>query len=106
LGAWLLVYVTTNNAGGLSEGLLASVFGEDTVYAPDYTEKHFIALRLGADEDTVQQLLGGPITKHNRRSGGSYWVYSQSLRSRNYRVRQIRFENGRVVEKLASYYWD
>jgi hypothetical protein len=105
LAAWLPVYIEKNNAGGLSEQLLATVFGEDTEYAPGYRESEFVSLKLGADESAVLQVLGEPLSRETRH-GGTELRYSRSPGSNNYRVRWIELQNGRVTHKGASYYWD
>lgn len=105
LSAWFIAHTANNNAGGLGEHFFATVFGEDTVYAPGYTEAQFVRVKLGADEAAVLLALGEPVSRSSRH-GTSHWIYSRSPGSKNYRVRQVVMKDGKVAQKIASYYWD
>ncbi|MCP3998249.1 MAG: hypothetical protein GY722_24780 [bacterium] len=142
LDAWLLDGLT---------GTLFALSGEDTVYAPGYSTSGFRAVRPGATEAEVIDLIGLPLSEvwiYETASGDSErvifessrvvafipdeaeisdaltvglsyrevvelvgatsknWIYSKARNNGSYRVRLLKLEAGRIVEKNHEFYLD
>lgn len=81
------------------------VFPDSTVYAPNYKEDAFRKLSLGMSKQDVIRVLGPPLEKDTC-DGLERWRYSGSSSDSHYRVRQLIFKNGHVVERTAFYLVD
>lgn len=79
---------------------------DDTVYAKDYTDKNFLALKRGMTKQQVVSLLGRPFSEFNRTGSAISMQYSKSPNDTHYRARTIRLENNKVVDIISYYYVD
>jgi len=79
---------------------------DDTVYARDYTDKNFLALRRGMTKQQVIWLLGRPFAEFNRTGNAISMQYSKSPNDTHYRVRAIRLQNNKVIDIISYYYVD
>ena len=81
---------------------------DDTEFAPGYTAPGFWSVRQGMTREDVASRIGQPITRYRdpRSPAEESWVFSRSPHSADYRVRSVRFRDGRVVERHSEYYFD
>ena len=92
------------------EGLIFStLLKEDTVYAPAYSDKGFKKIHQNMRMKDVIELIGNPLFKQTEffeeyKSNIDRWWYSKSASSSHYRIREIRFKDGKVCEKI-HYFW-
>ena len=95
---------------GLSGALLAAALGEDTVYAPTYTNEGFRRVRIGMSHRQVHELLGAPLATWSfERAGepeGLAEQWSTSPSGGDFRMRVVHFQSGRVVRKVAEFWVD
>jgi hypothetical protein len=109
LVASLVIFPPLDGYSGWFISLLASV--EDTVYAPGYSDGAFRRLRIGMSEQEVAGLLGEPLEKYDTDPdlhGGFLrgWKYARSANDQSYRVRCVRFREGRVADVISEFYLD
>lgn len=95
----------TGTRDGIRGLVLSSLFKDTTVYAPQFDEDVFRNIRIGADTTTVRKVLGEPLER-DVIQGLERWRYSKSSSDSHYRVRQISFEQGRVISKSAYFLVD
>lgn len=79
---------------------------DDTVYARDYTDKNFLALKRGMTKQQVIWLLGRPFAEFNRTGNAISMQYSKSPNDTHYRARTIRLQNDKVIDIISYYYVD
>jgi len=79
---------------------------DDTVYAKDYTDKNFLALKRGMTKQQVVWLLGRPFSEFNRTGSALSMQYSKSPNDTHYRARAVRLQNNKVIEIISYYYVD
>ena len=79
---------------------------DDTVYAKDYTDKNFLALKRGMTKQQVVWLLGRPFAEFNRTGSAISMQYSKSPNDTHYRARAVRLQNNKVVDIISYYYVD
>lgn len=79
---------------------------DDTVYAKDYTDKNFLALKRGMTKQQVVWLLGRPFAEFNRTGNALSMQYSKSPNDTHYRARAVRLQNNKVVDIISCYYVD
>ncbi|MCP3062120.1 hypothetical protein LXT21_25360 [Myxococcus sp. K38C18041901] len=104
----LCLYVFRPMDGYVGE-LASLVFSEDTVFAPGYSAFKFWRIRQGMTEAEVEQLVGLPLetwTPRDDEPGELYWGYSHSPGDAHYRMRLVRFRDGRVHETHTEFYVD
>lgn len=90
-----------------------------TEYAPGYSDRGFLQIEIGMDENEVEKRLGPPLSvyavpggRHGTRNSGAAsapltgWQYSRSPDSSDYRVRCVLFRDGRVCKVVSEYYFD
>jgi len=97
------------SADGVVGELLLIVLGEDTSYAPGYSEEAFESIRIGDEELRVRTTLGEPLDEAVLEMQGQtskHLDYTLSPSSSNYRQRTIVIVDGRVLEKVAGAYLD
>ena len=94
-----------------TEGLVLGVLlGEDTVYAPRYSDSGFRHVVLGMSRSQVEALIGAPQRKWptdehtDHPDVGARWSYSPG--DTHFRCRVLLFRNGVVVEKHSDFYVD
>ncbi|SFO33793.1 hypothetical protein SAMN05421741_1398 [Paenimyroides ummariense] len=89
-------------------GLLFRIllYTDDTVYARDYTDKNFLALKRGMTKQQVIWLLGRPFAEFNRTGNAISMQYSKSQNDTHYRARTIRLQNDKVIDIISYYYVD
>jgi hypothetical protein len=95
---------------GLDGVFWSSMFHEDTVYAPGYSDTAFRKIHAGMPESEVKALLGAPISLYpayqNTGQDWTTWCYSDSPGDTHYRIRAIRMKDGVVIGKHAEFYVD
>ena len=79
---------------------------DDTVYARDYTDKNFLALKRGMTKQQVIWLLGRPFAEFNRTGNAISMQYSKSPRDTHYRARAVLLQDNKVVDIISYYYVD
>ena len=95
---------------GLKGALLGAIFGEDTVYADEYSHDRFAEIELGMSEKEVYSRIGPPIstwqTPSQIKDGEHSARWSYSPGDTHFRGRIIQFKEGRVIEKHSEFYID
>lgn len=95
---------------GLAGILSALIEGDDTHYASGYSEDIFKTIQRDMTEAEVFALLGEPLKRWPVREGTNdarvNMIWTNSPNSNSYRYRMIQFHNGKVIDKIAYYYWD
>jgi hypothetical protein len=95
---------------GISGTVLAWAFGEDTVYAPGYTDDGFRRVEIGMTRAEVLSLIGPPLARWPLGSADLLVEYAEkwstSPGDTNFRRRVIWFREGRVARKFAEYWVD
>jgi hypothetical protein len=89
--------------------LLSIYFGDGTVYARDYDESNFRAIRTGMTGAQVERLAGPPLRGMTFLWPGEddIWLYTYFNRSRTcHRRRWVRFQDGKVIEVINDFYVD
>ena len=90
-------------------------FNNPTQYANKYLESNFQKVTVGMSEQQVVELLGSPLTKWKPYQYSNYisrqhfvgYTYSRSESGeRDYEVRQINFDQGKVAEVRRYRYYD
>jgi hypothetical protein len=102
--AGIVVHVGTLD--GIDGLVLRRVFGEDTVYAPGYTDRLFRKVAVGMTVANVKGLLGEPLSSnptHEGREYGTFWCYSESPSMNSFRSRAVKMRNGVVVGSYAEF---
>lgn len=79
---------------------------DDTVYARDYTDNNFLALKRGMTKQQVIWLLGRPFAEFNRTGNAISMQYSKSPRDTHYRARAVLLQDNKVVDIISYYYVD
>ena len=79
---------------------------DDTVYARDYTDYNFLALKRGMTKQQVIWLLGRPFAEFNRTGNAISMQYSKSPRDTHYRARAVLLQDNKVVDIISYYYVD
>jgi outer membrane protein assembly factor BamE (lipoprotein component of BamABCDE complex) len=101
----VLRMVHVRSPDGIDGLILACVLRADTEYGKGYTDAGFKKIQVGQTAEEVRNLLGEPVWIARGR-GGQRWMYSQSPTSTHYRYREVRFINGKVLEKRSHFYFD
>lgn len=92
---------------GLLGEIFLRVFGDDTEYAPGYSDDTFRAIKVGDTSDRVLLELGDPLATVNDRAESSRVLFfTRSPQSTHYRLRAIRIDDGLVKEVIAKVYVD
>lgn len=91
---------------GLNGAAIATVLGEDTQYARDYSESAFRNIEAGMSEHQVRSLLGEPLTKMALNSNGESWRYTKSPSDSHYHLRSVVFRDHAVVRIFHEFYVD
>lgn len=102
-GYWMLE--SRSRSENILDELTFLVFGEDTEFAPGYSETSFRRVTPGMSRDEVQALLGAPLPALTT-PADSTMRYSFSPSSTHYRERTIYLENGRVRKTVANLFFD
>lgn len=87
-------------------GWFFSSLGDDTEYAPGYSDHGFRRIRIGMTEQEVLSLVGPPLARGPMRGTNQTWVWSRSPSDGNYRVRTVIFENERVSKVNHGFHLD
>ena len=82
------------------------IVGDDTEFAATYSPIGFWMIRRGMTSSEVLRCAGEPLERYPLAAGGEGWRWSRSPHSRDYRVRIVRFSDGRVVDKRSELYID
>jgi len=93
----------------LVDELILVTLGEDTLFAPDYSDKALQQLSIGDSETRVLELLGEPLIETDGRrtdAGTTCMHYSRSPTSTHFRKRVVCLENGKVSRTIAELYFD
>jgi hypothetical protein len=92
---------------GLDGTVARVVLGEDTEFAPGYTDASFRRVREAMAAPEVEALLGVPL---ERRRGvtpdDEAWWYTRSRRGSHHRQRIVVFNHGRVSEVIHEFWVD
>ena len=101
---------------GINEEVFCLINGEDTRYSSDFSNRNFRKIEIGMNEKQVLELLGKPLTrfsyseKYNIREFENLHLvgfkHSDSPESKNYHLRIIHFEFGKVVRVMGELYHD
>lgn len=91
---------------GLDGMIWASLFQEDTEYAPGYTDRGWRALRIGMTQGEVTAIIGEPLQLWTNEDASVGMRWSRSPGDTDYRCRVLQFKDGRVTEKHSEYYVD
>jgi hypothetical protein len=106
--AGVIVHVATLD--GLDGLIWSSMFEEDTVYAPGYSDASFRKVANGMSESELKSLLGDPLSLYpaykNRGQDWTSWCYTKSQNSSHYRIRSVRIKENIVIGKHAEFYVD
>lgn len=115
----ILIYLTSHFNRVCLDGIEGEFFGSilctDTKYSTEYSHKKFNAIRIGMTDEEVVDILGQPLItwlpyRNNRlfpeKKNYVGFQYSESPSSTHYRLRQINFSKGRVVEIKSYFYVD
>jgi hypothetical protein len=88
--------------------LWALEFGDDTEFASGYSAFGFWSVRPGMTTGEVTALLGPALVRFPVREqpGEEWWRWTRSPHGSSYRLREILFRQGRVVEKYSEFYVD
>lgn len=101
-----LFWLQVASPEGVHGEVFLKVFGEDTQFAPGYSDQKFRSLQVGASAAEVRSKLGDPLEAVSTARGGAFWFYSRSPTSTHYRLRAIHIEDERVQEVIAELYVD
>ena len=109
-----IIYVANHHRrkiDGLSGEIYGLLLSTDTHYASNYSHQSFSKVKKGMTEKEVLSLLGEPLYRSQvpqkaNQSVLDYdkWFYSRSPSNTHYRIRQIKFREGKV-SKLIGYFW-
>lgn len=77
-----------------------------TQYAKGYSNHGFSQIKHGASELEVIELLGEPIKRWTDHNDVLRFSYSKYVGCENYHIRQVIFDEGKVISKRAYYYMD
>ena len=119
---WLLLMLLISTATGYAlrrevirlDGFIGEISGllltTDTQYAPHYSHRNFAQLKVGMTEQEVIDLVGEPLKRwqpyNKNQPPFTVFQYSQSPSDTHYRLRQVHFGEGRVVEVVSYFYGD
>ena len=86
----------------------------DTKYSKNYSHRKFDKIKIGMTQNEVISILGEPLVRWNPyiRDNSSVkklhcaFEYSISPSDTHYRLRSVRFFNGKVKEVQNCFYWD
>jgi hypothetical protein len=94
-------------AGKLFDIILPYFRNEDTIYAPDYSEKQFISLKVNMDKEVALKKIGEPLETQQLDNGELWFYYSRhGPKYDNYYVRIIVFKSDKVIEIIKEFYLD
>jgi hypothetical protein len=84
------------------------IAGEETRFAPGYSDDAFGSVHMGDTEARVRELLGSGVWEYPEQAGEPKTAihYSDSPGSTHFRRRFVAFENGKVTEIIADLYVD
>lgn len=91
------------------------LFGEDTVYSNDFSNRNFRKIKIGMTEKQVLDLLGQPLSKfayrwvNNKTYNNKRFIglkYSETPNGGDYRLRIIYIDKGIVVGIMGEFYLD
>lgn len=97
-------FATLDGLDGLFFACLSET--EDTVYAPQYSDRGFRRVRLGMSLAEVDGLIGAPLGVWTNQDTTVGMRWSKSPGSHDYRCRVLQFDNGTVVDKHSAFYVD
>lgn len=101
-----VVSVVRHPLDGWGDNAMAVLYGNDTEYAPGYSEKKFARLKPGMTMDEVEERLGRPLQEYVIGGEEFGWKYTRSPRDMSYRVRVVVFKAGLVSEIIHEFYMD
>lgn len=90
-------------SGTLKKSLLFS--RDTTVYADGFENYNYFKLAPYVSAQTAKEFVGEPLYIITS-DGVERWMYSKSRNGGDYRIRELRFFNGRLVGKVHYYYFD
>lgn len=80
---------------------------DNTCFAVGYTDEAFRSLRTGMSSEVVVSLVGQPLGIYDLPNGsGVIWQYSQKIKHRSFRARNVIFREDKVAEIVSNYYID
>jgi hypothetical protein len=90
---------------GYGGTVMAAVWGNNTVWAPGYTDAGFRAVRIGMKRSEVYALLGKPLGTYPTSGGGvtEYWTQMGPDTDCSVYHRHVTFQGDVVVTKLAEF---
>ena len=101
-----VVSVVHHPLDGWGGGAMAVLYGNDTEYAPGYSEKEFGRLKPGISMKEVEERLGRPLEEYVIGGDEIGWKYTRSPRDMSYRVRVVIFKAGFITEVIHEFYMD
>jgi hypothetical protein len=87
-------------------GIIAVVWGDNTVWAPGYTDAGFREVRIGMKRSEVHALLGEPLESHPQTGGEvieSWTTMGTTSFDCSIHFRCVTFKGDVVVEKVAEF---
>lgn len=107
LAAAVVVGLQIVTPDGVHGSTFLFLVGDDTAYAPGFTESRFARVHVGEPGAEVRRVLGEPldvvvVTEARLET----WHYTRSPGGRHYRLRAVVLEGGIVVDKISEAYVD
>ena len=86
-------------------GVVAVVWGDNTVWAPGYTDAGFRAVKIGMKRSEVYALLGRPLASESEPTGEGVdsWTEMGADTDCSVHIRRVLFRGDLVVSKFAEF---
>jgi len=90
---------------GVRGAFFALLIQDTTLYSKSYSDAKFKAIKIGMDVDNVKEILGEPINIYQFDNIENY-QYSMSSCDSHYRMRKLKIDRGKVINKIHYFYFD